>query len=337
MRIRLFDIAKALLILSVYWYHIPQIYIGWLGGYNETMSLLNNINTCTFVPFFMTAFFFISGYFLNTEKKLGQAITHDALTIVLPAVLLSFVSNTLYSIYPGDFASRFHQYAVPSYWFTISLNFWFLFALFFNKCIVQLLVRYIHNRSVLLFVTICLSVLGLMLKNGQIDISNFFHYKEALLLCPVTVLGYLYKHESIEITRSHCAYFALGYVFTIILLWVSDTTIAGFNLGSGFSVDYYPMALWLGISGTMFVLYLSFLLEKSRILNYIGKLTLPLFCFNFFFIELFLRLSMPLMEQQRHVWLIIILIFIGSVVCAVLLSALLNTKYLRWILGRFPK
>ena len=80
-RIPLFDVAKALLIISVFVYHVPAIYLGWMHGANETMGWLDGVNVRLVNSFFMAGFFCISGYFLNVQKPLLQCIAKDARTL----------------------------------------------------------------------------------------------------------------------------------------------------------------------------------------------------------------------------------------------------------------
>ena len=54
-RISLFDVAKALLIISVFIYHVPAIYVGWIHGTNEVMCWLDGINAKLVNSFFMAA------------------------------------------------------------------------------------------------------------------------------------------------------------------------------------------------------------------------------------------------------------------------------------------
>lgn len=332
-RIPIFDVAKALLILSVFWLHVPQIYTGWYHGVNATITAIDVANVKLIAPFFMVAFFIISGYFLNTKKSLWESTKKDLQTLVFPTIVLSIISNGLYSIYPCDFVPRFQQYLTLEYW-AICFGYWFLSALFINKFIIQILVRYVKNISVLIIITMCLCVLGLLLKTKYTGIPNFLFYKEALLMCPVTLVGYFCKKYDYEVNRSSIQYLALGYVMTMAILWVTNSDMSGFNLGSVFSIDYIPMALWLGVSGTAFILYISSWLEKSKLLNLMGQLTLPMFCFNFLFIEIFLILFVSFVNNG-YVFLYIISVFICSSLSSFIVSFILNTKYLRWTLGKF--
>lgn len=334
-RMPIFDVAKALLILLVFWFHVPQIYIGWYQGTNETILAINNANLQLFVPFFMVAFFVISGYFLNTTKSLWQVTKRDFLTILVPAIFISVISNFLYTIWPYNAVPRFSNYLTINYWNT-SLGYWFLTALFIAKFILQLLVRYVKKTPIIVTISLCLCVLGLMLKTQFVTIPNCVFYKEALLMSPMILLGYICKTYNYKINPAQLVYPALGYIITITLLWVYNNSITGFHLGSSFSLDYIPMALWLGTSGTALVLFIASWLEKSRLLNLIGNLTLPMFCLNFVFIEMFVKFFMPFADRGGiYAWLYVLSVFVCSTTFALGVSMLLDTKYLRWILGRW--
>lgn len=334
-RLPIFDVAKALLILLVFWFHVPQIYIGWYQGTDPTIVAIDTANTKLFVSFFMVAFFIISGYFLNTTKSLWEATKRDFLTIIVPAILISVISNFFYTIWPENAYPRFSNYLSVHYW-TISLGYWFLTALFIAKFILQMLVRYVKKTPIIITISMCLCVVGVLMKIKIIDTPDYVFYQEALLMSPMILLGYICKTYNYEINRAHLGYLALGYVITIALLWAFDINITGFKLGASFSLDYIPMALWLGTSGTALILYLASWLEKSKLLNLIGKLTLPMFCLNFVFIEVFVKFFMPFVNRGcAYSWLYVVSAFVCSTTFALGVSILLDTKYLRWILGRW--
>ena len=335
-RIPVFDIAKALLIISVFWFHVPQIYLNWYQGTNEALVAINSVNYIVFVSFFMVGFFVISGYFMNTTRTLWETIKRDSLALLFPILILSILSNLFYSIYPGTFSSRFGQFLTWGYW-NIGFGYWFIPALFINKLIMQILVRYVKKRTWVVLLSLLFCALGLLLKAKYASIIDVLFFKEALLMCPMTLVGFYCKQYDFEICRSSLRYWALGYVLTVLWLWMANNRIDGLNLGSRFPYDYLPMALWLGVSGTAFVLYLSSWLEKSIVLKRMGQLTLPMFCLNFFFIELFIRIFMPLANKGGSVygWLFMIVVFLCSTLCAFVLSLVLDTKYLKWSLGKW--
>lgn len=248
MRIRQFDIAKALLIISVYLWHIPRIYSGWLGGENQTLFLLNTIHQCLFSSFFMAAFFAISGYFMNSERSVWKSVSRDFFGLIFPMITLSVLNNVLYTLlyvyYSGNWFARFQLYLTPDYW-QDSLGFWFLTSLFLNKQILHVLVCYVKNTAIQITLSLLLCVCGLVLMNGQLNVPNWFHFKEALLMCPMSLLGYLCKKNKIELSHHTLQYFVLGYILSIIVLWLSNNLIDGFNHGSTFAVSYIPTALWL--------------------------------------------------------------------------------------------
>ena len=336
MRIKELDIAKSLLILLLYWFHIPRIYLGWLHETNSVVAAIDDINGKLFTCFFMAAFFIISGYFLNTQKSFGEATKRDALTLLFPSLTLSLVSNVLYSVYSGGWHWRFILYTQAGYW-SDNLGFWFLSALFISKLIVQLLIRYVKKTPVILIIVLILCAVGLILRSHTKPIYSILHYQEAFMLTPMTLIGYYCKQSHIEPSRRNCTYLSIGFVLTIIALWLSRSPIQGFNCDAYFSVDYIPMALWLGLSGTALIIYISSWLVRLKILNRLGQLTLPMFCFNFFFIDFSLRTLKPIIDHG-FVWLYIASVFLLSTTCGFLLSLLFNTKYLKWTLGKFePK
>lgn len=95
-RIAFFDAIKAFMIFCVVYWHV-SIFTG------TTDSPLNRI----YMPFFLTLFFFINGYFSYNE---GGVMPHDCVkkvfkrvkTILIPTIIMC----TLYSLYSGKTVSQ---------------------------------------------------------------------------------------------------------------------------------------------------------------------------------------------------------------------------------------
>ena len=318
--------------MSVLWLHVPQIYLGWAGGRHPMLMKLDMINCNLYTAFFMVTFFIISGYFMNVKRSFKQTILKDIYTLLFSAVILSLISCLFYSIWRDGF-SKFAIYSNLSYWTETSLMYWFLFALFWSKQLTQLIVRYVHNISFQIFLVILICAFGILLKSQTITWRNVFNYQEALTFVPFVYLGYKSRQHE-WLTKPRLIWLSAGYTVSIVILWICKKPIAGFNLHA-IEIDYMPMALWLGISGSAAVIYVSMLLENSKVLRYIGTLTLPIFCFIFFFIEFFISLLQPLLDVRHGAIWFVLSVFVCSLACCVGVSSLLKTRYLKWTLGDF--
>lgn len=113
------------------------------------------------------------------------------------------------------------------------------------------------------------------------------------------------------------------------------------SLASDYLVELkeWPLHLLLALSGSLFVLSLGRLLQKSNILCQLGKHSLVIY---FFHVWILLKLSMltrgiwePYMD---NIWVMTVVYLVFIVLAAFLsnlIAIILNTKYLSWILGKY--
>lgn len=146
LRIRYIDIAKGLLIISVvFWHSICTV------EDSPTLRHLHIFTANTLLPFFMQAFFVITGYCSNFYKSFHKHIWDDFRTLILPAILLSIVIKG----FEGElnWKSAFDSIILLSgAWFVIALFFckafnWVLFRIEKNFFSVALFVNTVRYRS----------------------------------------------------------------------------------------------------------------------------------------------------------------------------------------------
>lgn len=80
------DVAKGLLISLVIFFHTSPLAEA-NGVENEIFINLKRLNFL-FSPFFMGAFFFITGFCSNFEKKFAHYLLKDIKTLILPSLTL---------------------------------------------------------------------------------------------------------------------------------------------------------------------------------------------------------------------------------------------------------
>ena len=104
-------------------------------------------------------------------------------------------------------------------------------------------------------------------------------------------------------------------------------------------ITEWPLHLILALSGSLFVLSLGTLLQKSDILCQLGKNSLVIY---FFHVWILIKLSIftkSIWESYvDNMWVMtgVYVVFIGiAAILSYLIAKILNTKYLNWILGKF--
>lgn len=92
----------------------------------------------------------------------------------------------------------------------------------------------------------------------------------------------------------------------------------------------------LAISGIFAVLYISKVIGHNRALEYLGRNSLVIYLVHFIFYRLYLSVVIDLFNKSVF---ISTLLFVGVIVINVIsccaLAWVLNTRYLKWILGKF--
>ena len=101
----------------------------------------------------------------------------------------------------------------------------------------------------------------------------------------------------------------------------------------------WPLHLILAISGSLLILSLGKLLQKSNILCILGKNSLIIYLFHVWILvklSLFTRSIWEPYADNMMVMTLIYLTFIGiAALISYMIAKILNTRQLSWILGKF--
>lgn len=91
-RLSYIDIAKGLLILMVVFLHVGYYPTSVWGGVNRAFELGMNTIGYLFIPFFMAAFFILSGFCSDAGKKrsVEETIKKGIIKLLVPMILLKF-------------------------------------------------------------------------------------------------------------------------------------------------------------------------------------------------------------------------------------------------------
>lgn len=102
------------------------------------------------------------------------------------------------------------------------------------------------------------------------------------------------------------------------------------------SLYQMPIVLILALTGTLCIIGISKRINTSRILEYLGRNSLVIYLAHFIFYRIYLSIVVDWFNLS---WLISLGLFLGVIVANVatccLLARILNTRYLKWVLGKF--
>lgn len=95
--------------------------------------------------------------------------------------------------------------------------------------------------------------------------------------------------------------------------------------------------LLLALSGTFVIMAVGKILHRSNVLAYIGRHSLVIYGLHWGFLQIFMGVFVDSMTDNNEKYAIVYMVFLFYVVVSLCLlcAELLNSKYLRWMLGKF--
>ena len=271
-RIAWVDIAKGIGIVLVLIGHISQ-----------------NKNLHYFIySFHMPLFFIISGY-LYSEKE--QYVRKKAKSILLPYLLWSIVSFLYWVLIERNLRAQNLNPMIPAtniliarggednYIFNVAL--WFLPCLFVTEVMFNFLKKRIKNIKILSIIILFFSILGYTYSKLNL-IRLPFCLDIALIAIGFYFLGYLWK-QKIEIAFKQFnnkiwkSYIIIG-VMTIVTVVVSQINY-GMSMNS-LKFNNYFFTYIASISGCLVIYIISNVINRNRILEFLGRNTLIIMCIH---------------------------------------------------------
>lgn len=330
-RLDYIDLAKAILILMVMVGHIQNVceQLSIKDRLCQDIDYLENF----WGPFFMPAFFFITGYCSSFGKRRETFIISNLKSLIIPAILLGIIANWITLI--GNLDFDFKQYM------NIGLKrillyggaFWFLPSLFLAKIIYYYLYNNFYQNKVL--ICILLFFIGFVLYYYQIG-DNYWYYKHSLMLTYFIALGNYLKEIKISpsflIIASFWGVYFLILCILIIIGWESPHIAHKVNL----SWQLIIPNIVLSSLGSVLLFFSSKYIHKSTILIWIGKHSLVFYCLHISFFFIYFRLLSFLF--QKNIIFSLTGVGIGLVLslCSCSFFAwILSKKYFKFVLGKF--
>ena len=326
------NILKAICIISVFWGH-SVCYYGISMPLNRFIA-----------PFFVNAFFFVSGYLLFrkqlSEPLVGQNVDEFAkdgykiLTlnilyrIIIPSVLFSAIE------FIPSFALRGRAFGIEDFLFkTIGgCTYWFTAALAVAELIIGLML--LTRRKSIWFYAICCSALSgigwLICRDGFSFFTAYpsfpWQYKEGLLCLVFMAAGGLYwRYEAVidKVMNNYVLCLMIAVYVTLLSLWPKSFKVL-------ISVQDLNLAgIGVSLLATLILIELCKMIRKCDLLNYIGQNTI-----GFYFMSGALPIVLSMAVKHFHPGTNFIgfaLVFAGSVVISYFAVRIIN-RYLPWML-----
>lgn len=251
-------------------------------------SVNGNIINVIF-SFHMPLFFFISGFFFK-ETTLKDFLVKKGKRILIPYALFSFLSFLIYFI-PNYNNSKFNFFdffygtflgVSDGFYLSWNIVLWFLPALFLLNFIYLLLIK-------MRFLIIAFVIVGLYFSNDETKILPF-HLISVLLSLPFFILGNYFKQYYLIVGNyfKNWMFIPLSIIgIYLVSLNVLKPDLRVNLIGNPFI--FYSASLLLILAS----LFLSRLLQKNKILQWLGENSLLIMCLHlkFLFIARFILLK----------------------------------------------
>lgn len=305
-RISYFDVAKGILILMVVVTHVCWA-VGSLANVSvgESWRFINKVGFSLWVPFYMPCFFVCTGFCTGFNKDTNSFVKSKIIALIWPMILLSSVNN------------------------------WFIWSMFVALMIYYFAQKLIKNKYILGGALLLLSVVGAFFANNEWFMEhNKFYFIHAFGLTIFLFFGQGLKAHPWILDNKWISFFAfVVFVSTFSISFFGDKSIPAIYSKYLVKPFFVPLHWLIACSGSIVLIKFSKWIHSNRILEFLGRNSLIIY---------FLHVSL-IVQIVKHIplstdsYVSFVFIVVVSVIVSSLISAVLNTKYFCWILGKKRK
>lgn len=176
-RLHYVDVSKGLLALMVVLSHLQNVAVS-LDIENTLCKSIDSLEVF-WCPFFMPAFFILTGFCSNFNKEFKSFLISNFKTLIIPSIFLAFIVRWINGIADGV--------TTPQYYMFIGMGIiktcgnWFLPALFVSKIVYWFLNKYVKSIYIIAIITIVLFYLGYFLYTFVPSLPNLWSWKYGIL------------------------------------------------------------------------------------------------------------------------------------------------------------
>lgn len=296
-----FDVAKGILIICVAFSHICWA-TSTVGGLavGDSWTTLNRIGAYLWVPFYMPAFFIITGFCSSFNKDFKTFLQSNVMTLLWPMLVITFQ------------------------------NHWFVYALFISKLLYYWINKSVKKHSMLWLVYVIITIVACLCQNVPVteNFSRWYLYHGMALAIYIPIGQELRNHIDRKWIFSISAIVYLTVVvYAYMVNWNLPSIFSNYNV----SLMMLPLHLLLSVTGSIMLIGLSKLIKKNRILEYLGKKSLVIFFVHVIFISTIVTYLPVNTSNALHFFGVLI----GSLTLSCIVAVVFNNNYLKWCLGKF--
>lgn len=333
-RLHYIDVCKGILIIIVVLHHV----FGLMRKYEYLPEQTDYIEKL-YVPFFMAAFFVVTGFCSNYNKDFKSFLRQNVKTLLVPAVIFYLLIHSI------DLTLT-HQFTLLKLVKMLGRIFiyggvWFLTSLFFAKLIAYSL---INNQKIKklchfgswggrnLVISVFLMLIPSILCAYKIpEPWSLYH---SLGLVVFMFVGMYMRKLSIGLWTFISS--LISYAMYVCMLIHYDMHLP--RITSKLSLYPYEIPLFLigAISGTLIVWYISKIIDRNDILEYLGRNSLVIYLTHWIIIKTLIVIwqmlfpNLKVIPSIMFVSLFVIVLFI----CIGLVKFFQCRKF-SWMIGKY--
>lgn len=340
-RIRYIDISKGILIICVLLGHIAGIGKEFGGIDNNYFEYTGYLLSTFYVPFYMQAFFFVTGYTSNFNKPFKFFLKQNIKRLLIPYICFGII----YAVFNKVFFSKEFLFTTidgERVLFIIEY-YWFLSTMFIARLLFWGLNKLNHSILIVLSCLILFTVSACICTHYQNLVGtshwhNWFHYRNALMMLIFMAFGHCFKKNVFQFN-------AIELWGTIIYLMLFlFTAILGHQLpnnghGTESTFNEMPLHLFCATTGTLMVFFISKLLfsKGNSFLETMGRNSLTVYTIHYLILET-LTFALGLLWQPIGIlngFLFYLIIATLSMPCCYYIALFFKKKPLNYLLGAF--
>ena len=329
-RLHWVDSAKGILIVLVAMVHIT--------GRGEELAIscpaIDAIDPIAgLLCFRMPAFFILAGFWGKYDMSFKDFLIRNAKGLLLPLLIFSYLGGAMHEISYEILKGSYNAGALEWPFLDLSLDYWFVLALFLAKCVYWCVCRVSYKQYVRLMICVGIYVLGVLSLKAWF-LPNFACWKWALIM-----LVYLPIGQWVRENLSNWMAFGIALVVFVagyfIYRWQgTDIPVPGGAMKSINWVSAVP-SLILCTTGSFVFLKLCSFIRRARVLEMIGRNTLAIYVMHWWIEILAMKVMRGFFSQGIWMSTMATLVTLAlAVFIPCLISELLNRPKLKWILGK---
>lgn len=301
-RLHYLDVAKGLLIIMVVYSHIRWLSSSSIGVSSDEWALLNRFGFYLWVPFYMQCFFTITGFCTNFDKDFKSFLTSKIITLLFPMFVITF---------------SFH---------------WFICALFNSLLLYFFIKNKIKNLYAIAILMIVFSLLGSLLSAIEplISIRKYYIFHTIGLVCFIFLGQLIKKYSNILLGAKVVIISAIIYLSVVVFSFIYDISLPGLYSEYNVDISQWGLHILLSVSGILSLLGLSKLINKNRVLEFLGRNSLVIFLVHFSIIPPICKLLIAYIDAYWSFFIVLIL----TLILSSLVSYILNFPQLSWLIGK---